>query len=158
MVGGHGEAGVGMTEAFAHDLDRNTGGDEQAGVGVAKVVESDPGETGAGEVPVEQLADRLGVHRPACGVREHRVGEPDGRPSCAWRRAPGGEDRLGGRVEVDASSAGASLDRDFDRAAGDALAAAATESRCPAWSQSPHRSPASSPRRIPVMAARCNAG
>ena len=49
LVGGHGEPRVGMTEALAHNLDRSTGGDEQAGVGVAKVVESDAGKPAAGD-------------------------------------------------------------------------------------------------------------
>ena len=93
-------------------------------MGVAKVVESHSGKPAAGEVPVEQLADRFRVDRPACGVREHRVGEPDGMSVVFLAVAPGGEDCLGGRVEVDASAAGASLDRDFDGTASDALAAA----------------------------------
>ena len=41
LVGGHGEAGVGMAESFGDDLDRCASGDEQAGVGVAQVVEAE---------------------------------------------------------------------------------------------------------------------
>ena len=45
------------------DFDRCAGGDERAGVGMAQIVEANAGDVGAIELSVEELADRLGVHR-----------------------------------------------------------------------------------------------
>jgi len=76
LVGGHGEAGVGVAEAFGDDLDGDAGG-ETGGVGVAQVVESDRGYVESGNLAGEELADCLGVQRPAVGVGEDRVLERD---------------------------------------------------------------------------------
>jgi len=68
LVGGHGEAVVGVTEAFGDDLDGDAGGDEQGGVGVAQVVEPDRRHAGAGDLSGEELADRFRVDWPALRV------------------------------------------------------------------------------------------
>ena len=74
MIGGHREAGVGVAESLGDNLDRCAGGDEQTGVRVAQVVEADAGEVGAGQLPIKQLADRLGcTARPAVFVK---IGSP----------------------------------------------------------------------------------
>ena len=59
----HRECRVGVSESFGHDFDRCAGGDEQAGVSVAQIVKANAGDVGASELSVEELADRLGVHR-----------------------------------------------------------------------------------------------
>ena len=64
MVGGHGESGGGVPEAFGDDLDRCAGLEEQGGVGVAEVVEPDRWQSGA--------CDELLVKRP--GFRRGSVG------------------------------------------------------------------------------------
>ena len=51
LVGGHGEAGMGMAKSFRDNLDRRTRGDEQTRVGMAQVVEADSGDAGAGQMP-----------------------------------------------------------------------------------------------------------
>ena len=66
LVGGHREAGVGVSESFGHDLDRRACSDKQTGVSVAQIVKANAGDVGASKLPVEELADRLGVHRVPC--------------------------------------------------------------------------------------------
>jgi hypothetical protein len=44
---------------------------------VAQVVEADARDVGTGEVPVEQLADRLSMDRLTVVVREDRITEFD---------------------------------------------------------------------------------
>ena len=114
--------------------DPRAGGDEQAGVGVAQVVESEAWDVGAGEVPVEELADRFGMHRQTLDV-EDRFDQLDGMTVTVLTSTPSLKDRCGGRVEIDA-----------------------IEMRCVARCQSPQRSPTSSPQRMLVVAARCRAG
>lgn len=46
-------------------------------LGVAQVVEADARDVGTGEVPVEQLADRLSMDRLTVVVREDRITEFD---------------------------------------------------------------------------------
>ena len=43
LVDGHGEGGAGVAEAFADDLHGDVGLEQDRGVGVAEVVEPDPG-------------------------------------------------------------------------------------------------------------------
>ena len=57
LVGGHGEAGVGVTEAFGDDLDRDAGADEEGGVGVSQVMEPNTRHVESGGVAGEELAD-----------------------------------------------------------------------------------------------------
>ena len=114
MVGGHGEAGVGVAESFGDDLDRCAGGDEQAGVGMAQVVKADAWDVGAGQVPVKELADRFGVHCASGGVGEDRITELDGMVVALLQPTPAAEDCFGGWVEVDAAAAGVRLDWDLD--------------------------------------------
>jgi hypothetical protein len=57
LVGLHREAGVGVAEALADDLDGHPCGDEQRGVGVAQVAEPDAWNEGASGDPVEELAE-----------------------------------------------------------------------------------------------------
>ena len=113
LVGGHGEAGVGVAEAFGDNLDRCAGGDEQTGVGMAQIVKANAGDVGAGQVPIEELADRFGVHRAPGSVREDRVTEVDGMAVASLQPTPAAEDCFGGWVEVDAATAGARLDWDL---------------------------------------------
>ena len=114
LVGGHGEAGEGVAESFGDNLDWCAGGDEQAGVGVAQVVEADAWDVGAGQVSIEQLADRLWMHRVAGGVGEDRITELDGMAVASLHPTPAAQDCFGGWVEVDAAAAGARLDWNFD--------------------------------------------
>ena len=85
------------------DLDGCAGGDEQAGVGVAQVVEADAWYVGAGQVPVEELADRFGVDRVAGGVGEDRIIKLDWVAVASLHPTPATENRLGGWIEVDAA-------------------------------------------------------
>ena len=148
-----------MAESFGHDLDRNAGRDEKCGVGVAKIVESDPGETRAGDAAVEQLADGLGVEWLAGLVGEDWIVGSGSEAAVELPLSPRVESCLGRRVEVDASSAGLSLGEanSVDRPATTCLDRL-IERRWSCWFQSDQRSPAISPRRMPVDAARCNAG
>ena len=126
LIGGHGEAGMGVAEAFAHDLGRCAGGDEQAGVGVAKVVDRVRGSpVGARCRSNSWLIDSPCTGRPAVLVNVGSA-RPTGCPSCSWRAMRGGA-----RTTSAARSRSTqrrlvrvSLDGDFDRAAGDALPAA----------------------------------
>ncbi|MFT7650123.1 MAG: hypothetical protein ACI8Y4_004888 [Candidatus Poriferisodalaceae bacterium] len=101
LVGGHGEAGVGVAGAFGHDLDGDARGDEQGCVGVAEVVEPDAGHGESGEVAGEELADRFGVPRLAVVAAEDRLGERDRVPVADLSAAPVLESSFG--VWVDAS-------------------------------------------------------
>ena len=49
LAGGHGEAGVGVAEAFGDDLMGAPCSDEQRRVGVAKSVEAEAGHVGAAD-------------------------------------------------------------------------------------------------------------
>jgi hypothetical protein len=69
---------MGVAESFGDDLDWCAGGDEQTKVRVTQVVKPDAWDVGTGEVPVEELADRLWMHRTPGGVREDRIPEFDG--------------------------------------------------------------------------------
>ena len=102
LVGGHGEAGMAVAESFGDDLDGRAGGDEEPGVGVAQVVEADAWDVGAGEVPVEQLADGLGVHWLTVAVGEDGIVEVARVTVTVLRMPPSFEDLLGAGVEVDA--------------------------------------------------------
>jgi hypothetical protein len=93
-------------------------------VGVAQIMESDAGKAQPGDLPGEQLADRLGVDGHAVRVGEHRV-VGAGRVAVAGLPAPPAfQDVFGAGVEVDASAAGWGLGRHLDCLALDALATA----------------------------------
>lgn len=53
---------------------------------MAESVEADAGHVEPEDLSVEQLVDRLGVNRVACGVGEDRVVGADRWPSRCWRR------------------------------------------------------------------------
>ncbi len=116
------KAGVSVAEAFADDLDRDAGHDQQRGVGVAEVVEPDPRQRRrALHDPVEELADRLGVEEPARGVGEHPVVGAVGESVAVEPASPLGEDAHRAVVDVDASPAGSGLDVELDGVAGQVL-------------------------------------
>jgi hypothetical protein len=76
-VQGHGHGRV--AKAFTNDLRVDAGLEGEGGVSVAQVVEPDPGQPGALEVPVEQPPDVLGVQQCAVGTGEDQVtGGPGG--------------------------------------------------------------------------------
>jgi len=119
LVDGHGEGGRGVAESLAHDLDRNTRFQEQAGVAVAEVVETDDGQPGAGDQAVEGLAEQVGVDRRALGAGEHEpvvlVLLPEGETFFELALPPGAQDGDGSWVEVDRPAARAGLDiRDLE--------------------------------------------
>ena len=60
LVGRHREPGCRVSEAFAHDLDRDAGFEEQGGVGVAEVVEPDAGSA-------ERATSFLNASETTCG-------------------------------------------------------------------------------------------
>ena len=124
LVRGHREARVGVAESLGDNLDRRARGDEQTGMGMAQIVETDAGDVGAGEVPVEQLADRLGVHRVAGSVGEDRVTKLDGMPVTGLHPTPAAEECFGGWIEVDAAAACARLDWHLHGLSADDLATA----------------------------------
>ena len=88
LVGGHGEAGVGVAESFGADLDRDAGGDEQSGVGVAQVVEPDRRQAGADDLSSEELADRFRVQRPRPSSTDQPPGCADSTSRCGWASEP----------------------------------------------------------------------
>jgi hypothetical protein len=95
---------------------------EQRGVGVAQVVEPEPGQVGhLGLEPVEELAEGFGVDEPAGGVDEHPVVDAVREPIAREPATPPGEDLDGAFVDVDAAATGAGLDRELDGLAGEAL-------------------------------------
>jgi hypothetical protein len=104
LVGGHGEAGVGVAESFGHDLDWCARSGEQRGVGVAQIVESDRREIDASELSGEELADRFRVNRLPFGVGEDCAVEVDAMAVSFLASFSVGEDGLGVRVEVDAGT------------------------------------------------------
>src|SRR5881227_2654084 len=55
LVGLDGEGRAGVAESFAYDLDGDAGGDEQAGVGMANVVQADDPDPGPAGDPLEGL-------------------------------------------------------------------------------------------------------
>lgn len=48
---------MGVAEALADDFDRDPGGDQQRGMGMANIMESDAQDRGAPDDPIEQLAE-----------------------------------------------------------------------------------------------------
>ena len=74
LVGLDGEGDVGVTEPFADHLHRDEVLDEQGAVGVAEVVQSDHGDAGAADDPLEGLGEGVGVDLSAVGVGEHPSG------------------------------------------------------------------------------------
>ncbi len=66
-------------------------------------MESDAWDVGAGEVSVEELADRFGVDRVPVGVGEDRVGDLDAVSVATLVSSPPFEELFGGGVEVDAA-------------------------------------------------------
>ena len=61
LVGLDREGRAGVAEPLADHFDGNPGGDEQAGVGVADVVESDDPDAGPTADPLEGLGDGVGM-------------------------------------------------------------------------------------------------
>ena len=129
LVGGHGEAGMRMAEAFGHDLDRRARAREQGGVGVAQIVKPDCREIEACELAGEELADRFRMHWEALGVGEDRVVEVDAMSVSLLAALPAGEDGFGVRVEVDAASTVLRLARDLDAVPANGLSRAGDRDR-----------------------------
>jgi hypothetical protein len=77
-------------------------------------VEADARDDGAGQVPIKELADRLGMHRATGRAREDRVTEPDGAAIASLLPKPATEDLLRLWIQIDAAAAGACLDGDLD--------------------------------------------
>ena len=71
LIDGHRGRGRAEAESLAHDLDRDTGFQPQAGVAVAVVVEADHGQSGAGDEAVKGLGAQVRVDRGALGADEH---------------------------------------------------------------------------------------
>jgi len=63
LVDLHGEGDAGVAEAFADDLDRHPLLDEECGMRVPEIMQSDPGNVELGEEPVEGLGEVVGVDR-----------------------------------------------------------------------------------------------
>ena len=62
----------------------------------AQIVKANAGDVSTGEVPIEELADRLGVHRAPGGVREDRIIKVDGMAVAPFHPTPAAEDCFGG--------------------------------------------------------------
>lgn len=90
-------------------------------MGVAEAVEADAGNVESADLSVEQLVERLAVDGLAGGVGEDLIVRAVRVPVSLLAAPPCSEHRFG--VEVDAPSTGSGLDRNFDGAAGDDLAA-----------------------------------
>ena len=118
----------------------------------------DVGQAGTGDDPGEQLTDRFRMHRFAAGVGEDRVPTPDVVSVVALAIAPFFEEVFGVRVEFEAASAGACFGGELGGPPGECLTGAADRQLVQGRVAGPHRNPAISPRRIPVVAVRCNAG
>jgi hypothetical protein len=90
LVDVDGERSVAMSESLAYHLDRDTGFDQQGAVSMADVVETDLGDAGSGNDPLECLRDGVGVDRIAVDVGEHpsRRLDPYRRPLCRLPRPP----------------------------------------------------------------------
>lgn len=114
-----------MAQSFRHHFHRVAGGDEQAGMGVAQVVEPDVRQTRTGDDPGEQLTDRLQVQGFAVSVGEYRVARTNAVPIVALTIAPSCEDVFGVGVEFEAPSTGAGLGGELGRSPGECLASAA---------------------------------
>jgi hypothetical protein len=153
LVGGHRETGVRMAEPFRDDFDRCAGRDEKAGMGVSEVVKSDARHIGANDVAIESwVTDSGWMALPSVFVK---IGSssPVGCPWRCWRRFHRARTLL---VVLSRSTDrrdvfvlhGTSIDRPPTT-----WRERAIETRWVACCQSPHRRPATSPRRIPVVAA-----
>jgi hypothetical protein len=70
LVGGHREAGRGVSESFADDLDRHAGFEKQRGVGVSQVVEADARKTGSVHELLEPVREQLWMCRLSAGSGE----------------------------------------------------------------------------------------
>jgi hypothetical protein len=157
LVGVHGERRVGVTEPFGYNLDRHTVGDEKPGVGVAKVMKTDPGELGSPDDAVEKLANRLGVEKHAVVLQNIQSSGPWGSPSLRRRRCQRSTPCM---VDWSKSTQRRLVLVFTPNSTGrppthkvreiDTLRAAR--------SRSVHLSPTISPRRTPVWAARWRAG
>ena len=103
-----------MAEAFADDLDRHAGLEQQGRVGVAQVVEPHPGQAGSTHEFGERVGEQLGVRRFAIGPSEDM---PVGVVAVELRilvftvLPPGVQDGDGPRVEIDRSRAVRDLPR-----------------------------------------------
>ena len=61
LIRRHGETRRGMSETFAHHLDRHSFLEEQGGVRVPEVVEAQAGHAGHRDDPFECLGEGVGV-------------------------------------------------------------------------------------------------
>lgn len=112
LVGGHGEGGGGVSEAFGDDLDGDAGFEEQGGVGVAEVVQSDAGKPGGADLALEGVGDQLRVNGSSVGLGEDVGVGVVGIEAGVFGDAVGlpvAQDLDGGGVEVDAAPGGAGL-------------------------------------------------
>lgn len=125
---------------------------------MAQVVEPDPRELAALDGAVEELAERFGVQEPAGGVAEHPFVGPTRQPFACELSSPPSKLVECGAVDLDCSSAGSGLDAELDGRPPTFWSVRDTDSREWATLRSHHLRPTISPRRMPVWAARCNAG
>ena len=123
-------------------------------MGVPQVMQPDSRKSAAECLAIEELADRFGIDRFTVFVREHRIVDSDGLTVALLTAAPSGEDLLGGGVEIDRPSACGGVGRDFHGCALDALPATRNRESVRVDVPVAPSSPAISPRRIPVVAAR----
>ena len=102
LVHGHRERWTGVTEAFADDLERDAGLQQQGGMGVAQVVKPDARQAGTRAQPVEGLGEHVWMQWSSGDRREHDLGWV--LEDLALACSPGHEDIEGLAVEIDAAA------------------------------------------------------
>lgn len=146
----------GVAEPFADDLDRHAGHDEQRRVRVGRSWKRTLGSPDLRTTRSKTWVTDSGFrNRPVCRTSSRRRGGGGRRCATvdATGRVRGGFLRRGRRA-----AAGAGLDAELDGSSADVLQGAGIDSRARARSRSDHLRPTTSPRRMPVWAARWSAG
>ncbi len=112
MVDGHGEGGAAVAEAFADDLYGDAGFQQDAGVGVAEVVEADASHIALLHQSAPRLREQVGVDRSSIGVREDELvvaATASAEVLLELMASPGLEHGDGAGVEVDGAAAAGGL-------------------------------------------------
>lgn len=128
-------------------------------MGVAEVVEANAREAGrARHDAIEDLGDGLGVEESTACVEEHPVVGAVGEPVAGEAVSPPSENGDGGVVESMLRRLVRVLTSNSTGRPATFCNVRLTDIRCSATSKSDQWRPTTSPRRIPVNAARCRAG
>lgn len=103
-IDGHRKCGRGVAESFAHDLDRYARAQQQAGMAMAEVMQTNYRQAGIGRQSIEGLAEQVGVGGSPLGAREHKpvvfVGSPEGQSLLQLTLPPRTQDTNRPIVEV----------------------------------------------------------